>query len=388
MKLTSANTQPPTNLPFLSNMLTSQNSIASHKLVKIVDLFAGVGGFHYGIKEAAKQLSLTVDPILTSEIERTCQNVYKNNFQCDLQGDINQIELNDAIRGSDILTAGFPCQPFSNSGKKLGLSDPRGQFYYKIEEIIRAYNTKAFILENVPGIKKNGGGSYKSELSQSPRNIGKTMRYLEENLMKLKDYKIIWEEINSSHLGSPQVRKRVFIVGIHKDLHKTFDFTIKEKNIKPFITISEQEKQEGLELSDKQVRNIKSVMCNPPSFTAGMRRVGQAYLCPGGNVGQCYHSHGLLPTLTKVWARFFPVYFPNPEEVMPEIENKNFTPNEFYGSGYIRKISVREAYRLQGFPESFIPDPNSRIAYEHAGNAVNVKVVSFLVSKIFRDILN
>jgi site-specific DNA-cytosine methylase len=113
----------------------------------------------------------------------------------------------------------------------------------------------------------------------------------------------------------------------------------------------------------------------PPSFHDGMRRVGQAYLCSGGNVGQGYHAHGMVPTLTKVWARFMPIYFPHPKENIPELTSREFKPNRYYGKGYFRRASVREVMRLQGFPDSFKPNIKDSLAYEHAGNAVNAKTV-------------
>ena len=130
-----------------------------------------------------------------------------------------------------------------------------------------------------------------------------------------------------------------------------------------------------LELSVNQERNLRSFLVEPPSYHDGMRRVGQAYLCAGGNVGQGYHAYGMVPTLTKVWARFLPIYFPSEEENHPEVNVREFIPNRFYGNGYIRKASVREVMKLQGFPLSFVPHDKDSLAYEHAGNAVNAKIV-------------
>jgi site-specific DNA-cytosine methylase len=83
----------------------------------------------------------------------------------------------------------------------------------------------------------------------------------------------------------------------------------------------------------------------------------------------------MVPTLTKVWSRFLPIYFPSEEENRPLVDVRDFIPNEYYGNGYFRKASVREVMKLQGFPLSFIPHGKKSIAYEHAGNAVNAKVV-------------
>ena len=211
--------QPIREKAFVEDGLLNQvNNIA------LVDLFAGIGGFHYGISAAAARINKGVRTLLVSEIEESCRTTYAKNHQTEVLGDINLIDLNDFNGTADIVTAGFPCQPFSNSGKKLGLSDPRGQFYYRIEEIIKHFATKSFILENVPGIRKNGGGQYRSRLSIGEQIIGNTMYELEKNLLNLKDYIVRWIEIDSSELGSPQVRKRVYIIGIHRDFLKEGEF--------------------------------------------------------------------------------------------------------------------------------------------------------------------
>ena len=189
-----------------------EENFTSRSKIKLVDLFAGIGGFHYGVAAAAAKVNKGVKPLLVSEIEKSCQETYRFNHKCEVQGDINKISLRGITDTADVVTAGFPCQPFSNSGLKLGLSDPRGQFYFKIEEIIKKYDAKSFVLENVSGIRFNGGGKYPSLLATEPQFIGKSMKFLEENLAKLKNYHIKWQEIDSSQLGSPQVRKRVYIV--------------------------------------------------------------------------------------------------------------------------------------------------------------------------------
>ena len=361
--------------PIKEKPWVEEENFTSRSKIKLVDLFAGIGGFHYGVAAAAAKLNKGVNPLLVSEIEPSCQETYRRNHKCEVQGDVNEVSLRGITETADIVTAGFPCQPFSNSGLKLGLSDPRGQFYFKIVEIIKKYDAKSFILENVSGIRTNGGGRYKSELATTPQTIGKSMKVLEENLEKLKDYHIQWQEIDSSQLGSPQVRKRVYIVGVHKDFAKSLSLNFDRYVPNPFISVIKEQVIDSLELSENQEANLRSFMINQPSFHDGMRRVGQAYLCAGGNVGQGYHAYGMVPTLTKVWARFMPIYFPHPKENLPKIDVREFEPNRYYGKGYFRRASVREVMRLQGFPDSFTPNIKDSLAYEHAGNAVNAKIV-------------
>ncbi len=380
------NREESKGVPIKERPFVEDENITSRKKVRLVDLFAGIGGFHYGVAAAAARFSHGVNAVLVSEIEPSCQETYARNHMSVVQGDINAVDLVDVAGGADIVTAGFPCQPFSNSGLKLGLKDPRGQFYFRIEEIIKAYSAKSFILENVSGIRKNGGGRFQSQLAVVPQDVGKTMAYLEDQLLKLKDYQVAWIEIDSSKLGSPQVRKRVYIIGIHKDFAPDFSLSFPEYEPNAFMSISEQIRVADLELSATQEKNLRSFMKNPPSYHDGMRRIGNAYLCAGGNVGQGYHAYGMVPTLTKVWARFLPIYFPDSRESLPTIGEPHFKPNRYYGSGYLRRASVREVMRLQGFPDNFDPHPNKTLAYEHAGNAVNAKVVREIASALLRQI--
>lgn len=364
-----------------------EENLKARKKVDIVDLFAGIGGFHYGIAAAASKKGYGVRPLLVSEIEPSCQETYGRNHRCEVNGDINKIPLKDFSGVADVVTAGFPCQPFSNSGLKLGLSDPRGQFYFRIEKVIKHFKAKSFILENVPGIRTNGGGRFPSRLAVHPQSVGQTMHFLESNLAKLRDYSVQWLEIDSAQLGSPQVRKRVYIIGIHRDFTEQLELEFYRYQQNSFMEVVDKIEIPELELSGNQEANLRSFMKKPPSYKDGMRRVGNAYLCKGGNVGQGYHAHGMVPTLTKVWARFLPIYFPNSRENIPEIGVKEFKPNSYYGRGYFRRASVREVMRLQGFPDTFSPHESDRLAYEHAGNAVNAKIVREIAENLFRFIL-
>jgi DNA-cytosine methyltransferase len=384
--------------PYVEDYLKNQRSN-----ITLVDLFAGIGGFHYGIGAAAKTLGMGVETLLVSEIEDSCRNVYEINHgnPSTIQGDINEIPLRKFAKDeADILTAGFPCQPFSNSGRKLGLSDPRGQFYDRIEEIIKAFKSRAFILENVPGITKNGGKNFQSELAvKKNQHVGLTMHMLEQAMkkglqssrQKKSNYNIKWLEINSSEFGSPQVRKRVYIIGVRADLGEVPDLSeiSIDYPLSVFMNIQEESADTSLKLSRTQEQNIRSFMKKgmTPSYKEGMRRVGQAYLCAGGNVGQAYHAYGMVPTLTKVWARFLPIYFPAKGERLPNTDSAEFSPGADYGKGTIRRASVREVMRLQGFPDEFQHHDRDNVAYQHAGNAVNALVIRELSNLLLPIIL-
>lgn len=372
------------NKPFISARRGSFTSHLSH-----VDLFAGIGGFHVGIKAAAAEFGHGVSHMLASEIDSHCRATYERNYGYLPEGDVLDIQLRKYPKTADVLTAGFPCQPFSNSGRKLGLSDPRGQFFDVIRKMILHFTPRVFILENVPGMTTNGGSPQRSILSAGNRIIGTTMQRLERELVKLDDYEVTWFETDSSWFGSPQVRRRVYIVGQRRDFGPLPNFEFQQSKSHSFWDIKEEFDNHDFEqfrLSETQTENILQTMKRrPPSNHLGMRRVGQAYLCEGGNVGQAYHARGKVPTLTKIWARFLPIYFPHGNAINHEVGN--FEPNGWYGKGKIRRASVREAMRLQGFPDSFRPHPRAALAYEHAGNAVNAKVVYAITHRVFNSVL-
>jgi DNA (cytosine-5)-methyltransferase 1 len=360
----------------------------AERTVAIVDLFAGIGGFHYGIAAAARRRSMGVRPILVSEIEPTCQETYRRNHRCEVRGDVTDRSIErDHCGTADVLSAGFPCQPFSNSGRKLGLKDPRGRFYSRIVELIEHFEAKSFILENVPGLLTNGGTRrYPSILRPTGGiRVGSTMHTLERHLSELRNYAVTWLEIDSSTLGSPQVRKRVYVVGVRREFVRA-DLRLlpTRQDPRPFISVVDDENIPALRLSAKQEANVRSFMHRGkgPSYKDGMRRVGQAYLCKGGNVGQAYHAHGLTPALTKIWARFLPIYFPADGEGTPEVGRREFTPDHLYGKGELRRVSVGEAMLIQGFPPTFQPHERDSVAYEHAGNAVNALVVREIADQL------
>jgi site-specific DNA-cytosine methylase len=213
------------------------------------------------------------------------------------------------------------------------------------------------------------------------------MQKLERELLRLQEYEVTWFETDSSWFGSPQVRRRVYIVGQRKDLGPLPTFKFEKSKQHSFWDIKEHlNKSEfsQFRLTEAQTENIlRTMKKRSPSNHLGMRRVGQAYRCEGGNVGQAYHARGKVPTLTKIWARFLPIYFPHGAAVDHEVGD--FEPNGLYGKGKIRRATVREVMRLQGFPDSFRPHQRDSLAYEHAGNAVNAKVIYGIVHQLFSN---
>lgn len=353
------------------------------RLFRIVDLFSGIGGFHLGLEKSAFELGRRVKLLFASDIDKAACDTYENNFGIRPLGDIAEIDAS-LVNGCDVLCGGFPCQPFSNSGLKKGLADERGGLFYEIKRMIQEGDPKSFILENVSGILTNGGKGPRplAQLQwagQTCKQIGTTMVKLEAELRGLKDYRVTWAILNTSHYGSPQVRRRVFVVGVHKDLAKSaFRFPKPSPIHNTMRGILEPNVSDKFDLNPNQWANVVKDMRarRAPTYRHGMRRVGRAYHCPGGNVGQTYHIDGLMPTLTRVWARFLPIYLPaKREQLPPSLQMEVFEPGIHYGKGHLRKATPREGLRLQGFPDNFKPNGSPVETYKQVGNAVHCMLV-------------
>ncbi|QHC65109.1 DNA (cytosine-5-)-methyltransferase (plasmid) [Rathayibacter festucae] len=165
---------------------------------KFVDLFAGLGGFHVALA------ALGGEAVFAAEWNQPLNALYKQNFGITPAGDVAQVPA-ASVPDHDVLTAGFPCQPFSKAGEQLGFAHTlQGQLFFKVEEIIAAKRPAYFILENVPNLLRHKKG-------ETFRVILKTLRDL--------GYDVDARRYSPHNFGIPQIRDRVYIVGSKKGLH-------------------------------------------------------------------------------------------------------------------------------------------------------------------------
>ena len=171
----------------------------AQKTVRIIDLFAGLGGIRLGFEKAFQHLGYSVDCVFSSEIKPYAVKAYKQFFKDRLvHGDITTIPSAD-IPDFDFLLAGFPCQPFSSAGKGLGFDDTRGTLFFEIERILKAKRPIGFLLENVEGLVTH--------------DHGRTLDIILRRLRKM-GYHVSWKLLNSQDFGLAQKRNRVYIVGM------------------------------------------------------------------------------------------------------------------------------------------------------------------------------
>jgi DNA (cytosine-5)-methyltransferase 1 len=174
--------------------------------VKFIDLFAGLGGIRLGFENAFNAIGIETECVMTSEIKPYAVKTLNKNFKHDFfVGDIFQIR-NEFIPDFDFMLGGFPCQPFSASGKRQGFQDTRGTLFFEIERILRDKKPYGFILENVEGLVKH-------DLENKNDKIGKTLQTIIHTLQNDLGYTISWKVFDSIDFGLPQSRKRIFIVG-------------------------------------------------------------------------------------------------------------------------------------------------------------------------------
>jgi DNA (cytosine-5)-methyltransferase 1 len=199
------------------------------KKIKFIDLFAGLGGTRLGFEKSARALGFSPDCVFTSEIKQSAVKVYSENFKdAEIKGDISKIEAQE-IPDFDCLLGGFPCQPFSYSGKREGFMDTRGTLFFEIERILKEKKPRLFLLENVEGLVNHDKVHSKDE-------IGKTLSVILQNLQKL-GYHVTWKVLNALDFGVPQERKRIYITG---SLVKKIDLENFKKSNKKLLEVLEK----------------------------------------------------------------------------------------------------------------------------------------------------
>lgn len=159
---------------------------------RFVDLFAGLGGFHLALDRLGGECVYAV------EWKEHLRDLYEANFGIRPEGDIKGIRPKQ-VPDHDVLTAGFPCQPFSKAGEQLGFEcTEQGTLFFNVASILKVKRPSAFILENVPNLLKH--------------DEGRTWQEIQKMLTKL-GYHIRAERFSPHHFGIPQIRERVYIVG-------------------------------------------------------------------------------------------------------------------------------------------------------------------------------
>lgn len=301
---------------------------------RMVDLFAGIGGTRLGFYQTG-----AVNIVFSSEWDKFAQKTYYANYGDIPAGDITQINEFD-IPDHDILVGGFPCVAFSQAGLKKGFDDTRGTLFFDIARIIKAKRPKAFLLENVKNLLGH--------------NHGRTFDIIRKTLEDM-EYEVYYHIFPAKDFGVPQNRERIYIVGFDKNQilnYKDFVYPIPPKTPTCVGDILEKNVNDKYTLSDKLWQGHQR------------RKIDNAAAGKGFGYG-LFNADS--PYTNTISAR----YYKDGSEILIEQPGKN-----------PRKITPREASRLQGFPNEFIIPVSDTQAYKQFGNSVAVPVIHAIAENI------
>lgn len=159
-----------------------------------VDLFAGLGGFHVALEQLGGKA------VFAAEWDPTLNSLYTENFGLKPWGDLSELtDIGRHVPDHDVLTAGFPCQPFSKAGEQLGFEHTlQGQLFFKVLEVLDKKRPRRLILENVPNILRHDGGKTLSKI---------------EGLLRDLSYDVRIARFSPHDFAIPQIRERAYFVG-------------------------------------------------------------------------------------------------------------------------------------------------------------------------------
>lgn len=346
----------PSTSKVLKSILRQAFPIASStkQTFRFIDLFAGIGGMRIGFQNAGGVC------VFSSEFDKHAQATYFKNYGEIPFGDITKIPI-EAIPPHDVLIAGFPCQPFSHAGLKLGIDDTRGTLFYEIARILEINKPSVAVLENVKGLISHDGGYTLQVILKTLSRIGYRcnipVEIIEEGTPKLLQELAKRMVLKSCDFGVPQNRQRIYIVLWKNSTIKNFVYPkpigvptrvgdILEINPDKKFTISDR-----LWAGHKQRKLLNQK--NGKGFGYGLVTSDSSYT-------------------NTISAR----YYKDGSEIL--IAQKIDNP---------RKLTPREAARLQGFPEVFEPSSSNMQAWKQFGNSVSVPVVEMVAKSIRKQLL-
>jgi DNA (cytosine-5)-methyltransferase 1 len=308
-------------------------SLSKQKEFSVVSLFSGCGGLDLGLHGGFTFLgkrykSNPFEVVYANDINKAATETFKLNFP-----EVRQVENEDITlvlegkasipKKADVVVGGFPCQDFSLAGKRQGLNVKRGQLYLSMVETVKRVRPKVFLAENVKGLLL--------------WEKGLAVEIIKEDFAKL-GYVVSHKLLNTADYGVPETRERVIIVGVRKDLKREFKFPepthskTPSGKLKPWVSLKEA-------IGDLEDQNKHDQLPNP-GFS-------KAKLFPGtqGN---------------KTCA---------PDKPGPTMRAEHHGNIEFHYLGH-RRLSAREAARIQSFPDNFVFWKSTTDAYRQIGNAV------------------
>ena len=297
-----------------------------------IDLFAGVGGMRLAFEKVGG------DCVFSSEWDKYSQKTYEANFGEVPHGDITRISEKE-IPKFDVLLAGFPCQPFSTIGKRQGFSHPtQGTLFHDVARIMREKRNRAFLLENVVGLKNHDNG--------------RTLSIIEDTLTDL-GYSYDYKVLDAADFGVPQHRSRIYIVGFksRKSGRVQFDWPIGKRThvgVGKFIQVGVTDHSISKHL--QKVYMFKKDDGRPQIVDSSSDE-------PAKTLVATYHK---IQRLTGTFVRD--------------------------GETGLRLLTADECKAIMGFPKNFKLPVSRTQMYRQMGNSVAVPVITELAKFIQKEL--
>ena len=335
----------------------------NQNILKGIDLFCGIGGFRLAMED------LNVQCVFSSDIDKFAQATYCANFNEIPTGNIKAVEAKD-IPEFDILTAGFPCQPFSYAGGKAGFEDEtRGTLFFDICRILDFHKPPMVFLENVKGLVSHNNGDTLNNVISSLRKLG---------------YYPHWQVLSSLDFGLPQKRERWYCVAFRDDIPFEFPAPLGGKPVlRDIVDINDHSPELSLSQFELDRIDYHFAHCHEeervkhdnskyaPNTKKGKHGVF-SFQKPDGSI----RFHVGDRAKTQIQEAFYACL----DTYAPTII-ANRTPKLW---DLRRRLSVLEAKRLQGFPDEFKMPVSDCQALKQLGNSVSVPIIKL----IMRNMIN
>ncbi len=324
--------------------------------MRIISLFSGAGGLDLGFERAGFTIAMA------NEYDSSIWATYERNHRAPLiRGDIRQIRETDFPDEIDGIIGGPPCQSWSEAGSLRGIEDARGQLFYEYIRILKDKKPRFFLAENVSGMLAN-------RHSQAVQNI---VQMLEDC-----DYDVSITLVNAADYGVAQDRKRVFYIGIRKDLNKQFNFPAPTTPLKgEKITLKQSIGDlatSALPAKEKNRSNGELPILNHEYFVGGYSSIYMSR-----NRVRAWDEQAFTVQASGRQCQLPPQA---PKMLLVEPNKRIFAPGheELY-----RRMSIRECARIQGFPDDFeFVYEHLDTAYKMIGNAVPVELAYIIARQI------
>lgn len=332
-------------------------------MINVGSDFSGVGAF----EEALKKIGFPFKIQFSCDMDKFARETYLNNNLSEHYFPENVYNREIPKDSLDIYMTSPPCQAFSSAGKNKGENDERGILFYNSYEFIKKNNPKSFVFENVQGLLSDDNGLTFNKWCYylGGESVNGNINLFKDNLQL--DYHIYYRILNSKYFEIPQNRKRIFIVGIRKDIIHNFQFPEGVKTKKRLKDILEKNVEHKYYLSQKTLdmflkKNEKHTW------------EGKGFLFFPKKENQIANT-----ITTKAGGRATDNFILTKKEPINKQEGYLYAKYEGF---FVRKLTPRECFRLMGFSDEFIINKSDSQAFKQAGNSIVVNVLESILKKL------